>query len=207
MEKKKLTLKEIGIKRLVIILLCGIILIILSVSDGKNNEASSETKKGIEGVFLDDNVNDGTDGNNEDAYNMSKQMEDYVKSMEERIEERLLLVEGVGDVKVMITLKTSVEKVVLKDEISSNEIVDEKDSGGGNRNNESSSVSEESVLVGENSGNYPYIVKENEPIIQGVLVVAKGGDDARVKQEIIDAIWVLFDVEIHRIKVMKMVSD
>lgn len=197
-EKKKLSFKEIGIKRLSIMLVCGVVLLVLTISgDDKVSEPVMEESA--------KNLGDGK--TNMTQKELSERMEEYVDNMEKRMEKQLAIVDGVGDVKVMITLKSSAEKVVLKDEMSTGEIIDEKDAQGGSRNNESTSKENESVLVDSGEGSAPFTIKETAPYIQGVVVVAQGGDNAKVKQEIIDAVWVLFDVEVHKIKVMKMSSD
>ena len=52
-----------------------------------------------------------------------------------------------------------------------------------------------------------YLVsKEILPEIEGVLVVAEGGDSPRIVSDISDAVKALFQVEAHRIKVVKMSS-
>ena len=43
------------------------------------------------------------------------------------------------------------------------------------------------------------------PEIEGVLVVAEGGDSPRIVSDISDAVKALFQVEAHRIKVIKMI--
>lgn len=196
-EKKKLTLKEIGPKRLAIIMVCGIALLVLTLMGEGDSQSLFPTGEATPAPTMADI------GNYEGNDNMSA----YIKDMEERMEKQLVLVEGVGNVKVMITLKSSAEKIVLKDNTNSEEIIDETDSSGGSRNNKSTTQSDESILIDGQEGSVPYTIKETSPYIQGVVVVAEGGDDARTKQEIIDAVQVLFDVEVHKIKVMKMISD
>ncbi len=195
MDKKKLTLKEIGPKRLAVVMLCGVGLLVLTImgDDGQDDMMS-----------LYEPLPTATNNLEGKEDELDVRMDIYIENMEEKIEQQLSKVEGVGDVNVMITLKSSAEKYVLKDETETVDKIDETDSAGGSRNNESSSKSDESVLV---EGERPYTIKETAPYIQGVVVVAEGGDDARIKQEIIDAVQVLFDVEVHKIKVMKMVSD
>lgn len=200
MEKKKITLKEIGPAKLVLILLCGVVLLLLPTSD-KENEKDDSLPDITQG---DDREGSETQSGN--AMDGVMDIDEYVKQMEERIEKQLALVEGVGNVKVMITLESTSEKIVLKDENVSKETIKEEDAQGGTRDNESMTTSDESVLVGDGSS-YPYTLKENMPYIQGVAVVAQGGGDAKVKQEIIEAIQVLFGVPIHNIKVMKMASE
>lgn len=200
MEKKKITLKEIGPAKLVLILLCGVVLLLLPTSD-KENEKDDSLPDITQG---DDREGSETQSGN--AMDGVMDIDEYVKQMEERIEKQLALVEGVGNVKVMITLESTSEKIVLKDENVTKETIKEEDAQGGTRDNESMTTSDESVLVGDGSS-YPYTLKENMPYIQGVAVVAQGGGDAKVKQEIIEAIQVLFGVPIHNIKVMKMASE
>jgi stage III sporulation protein AG len=114
--------------------------------------------------------------------------EEYRVRMENRVKELLKRVDGVGNAEVMITLSASREKVALKD----------------NETGESKSQ-EESVIVNDSDRNSsPYIIQEKEPVPEGILVVCEGGGNAKLSREIINAIQVLFNVEAHKIKVMKM---
>lgn len=188
MEKKKLSLKEIGVPRLLIIFLCGVMLIILSFPDlfcGRDNK-SSQTKE------LNTVVTSG------------EKQQSYETVMERRLMEALKDVEGIGKVKVMITLKSSKERVTLKDTPYTKETIKEEDSTGGNRTTETVDNKEESVLQSTDGETSPYVVKELEPEVEGVLVVAQGGDSITIITEIVDAVEVLFDVPAHKIKVMKM---
>ena len=67
-------------------------------------------------------------------------------------------------------------------------------------------VQEESTVYTQdgNGGRVPYVIEEMEPQIQGILVVAEGGDNSQVVQNITEAVMALFGVEAHKIKVMKM---
>lgn len=114
-------------------------------------------------------------------------LQDYRNMMEEQVRSILEKVDGVGDVDVMITLRTSKEKVTLKDNT-----IDEQ------------RREEETVLIqDENDNTSPYVIREVEPQIEGILVVCAGGGRAAVQREIIDGISALFSVESHKIKVMK----
>lgn len=114
--------------------------------------------------------------------------ENYRQTMEQQVVELLSKVEGVGKTEVMITLSAGKEKVTLKD----NETAEGKSQ-------------EETVLVEDSDRNSsPYVLQEKEPVPEGILVVCEGGGDPAVSREIISAIQVLFHVEAHKIKVMKM---
>lgn len=45
--------------------------------------------------------------------------------------------------------------------------------------------------------------QELSPLIEGVLVIADGGDNAIVIENITEAVQALFGVDTHKIKVMK----
>ena len=61
--------------------------------------------------------------------------------------------------------------------------------------------------VENGSEKQPYVTKEVLPKVEGVLVVAEGGDDPRVISDISDTVMALFRVEAHKIKVVKMSSS
>ena len=114
--------------------------------------------------------------------------ENYRQTMEQQVVDLLSKVEGVGKTEVMITLSAGKEKVTLKD----NETAEGKSQ-------------EETVLVEDSERNSsPYVLQEKEPVPEGILVVCEGGGDPAVSREIISAIQVLFHVEAHKIKVIKM---
>ncbi len=129
----------------------------------------------------------------------------YEEQQEARLEEILRKVEGVGEVEVMITLQASSEKVVEKDQPSTSQDVEEQDSGGGTRSTQDRSWSESTVYwEQENGSRTPYVIKELKPRVEGVIVIAQGGGDPEIKQNIMEAVQALFPVEAHKIKIMKM---
>ncbi len=194
MEKKKLTIKEIGLEKLIVIFLCGVFLLILSLPKNENNNQNNT-------MMLQESIQTGV----ELSSKATNSTEEYEERMENKIEEILKEVEGIGDVKVMITLKSSKEKVTLKDTPYLEETIKESDSAGGTRESKNRKTEEETVLVDGNSQTVePYVLKEIEPEIEGVLVLAEHGNNATLKNEIMEAIQVLFNVPSHKIKVMKM---
>ncbi|MCI8584870.1 MAG: stage III sporulation protein AG [Lachnospiraceae bacterium] len=116
------------------------------------------------------------------------QSQSYEEQMEAKLQELLGAVEGVGEVKVMLTFEGSSEKEVEKDVSLSGE--DE---------------SQETVYE-EHSGSErtPYVTSEKNPKVAGVLVIAQGGGSSRIRQEILEAAQALFGIDAHKIKIMKM---
>lgn len=125
--------------------------------------------------------------------------DDYVENMERRLEHALEQVEGVGRTSVMITLASSSEKIIEKDTESRSSSSTSADQESSN----TSDVSQQSVYSSLSDGEIPYVKQELSPVIEGVLVVAEGGDNAVVKQNITEVVQALFGVNTHKIRVMK----
>lgn len=171
-------------RQLLILLLVGILLmvIVLPVPDGR--EGSEE--KGIQ------------------AAGEMADTSDYEAYLEEKTARTLQYVEGVGKVKVMITLKSSAQKIIEKDQQSSSQTTEEEDSQGGTRTSNDISSDRTSIYEQNSDGSQsPYVSKELLPEIEGVVVIADGGDNAVVVQNITEAVQALFGVEAHKIKIMK----
>lgn len=113
---------------------------------------------------------------------------DYETRMEQRLEELLSQVEGMGRVRVMLTFEGTGEKQVEKDEQFTAD----------------SSTEETIYEENEDNGKIPYVTAETNPQVEGVLVIAEGGGNAYIKQEIIEAAQALFGIDAHKIKIMKM---
>ncbi|MFQ7310415.1 MAG: stage III sporulation protein AG [Sellimonas sp.] len=116
----------------------------------------------------------------------------YAATVERKLTSMLSDIEGAGKVKVMITLSSSSEKVVEKDVETGKE--------------EGRTTTREETVYSDDSGQgqVPYVTKELSPDIEGVVVIAEGGEKPVVVQNITEAVQALFGVESHKIKVVKM---
>ncbi|MBS6953675.1 MAG: stage III sporulation protein AG [Enterocloster asparagiformis] len=133
---------------------------------------------------------------------------DYEAQMEARVKEILRHVDGVGQVDVMIVLKSSEEKVLRVDRNTSVSDTEEQDSQGGTRSSKSNQTQESTVLSGGGSGqgSAPFVEKELRPEISGIVISAAGGGSPTVKAEISAAMEALFGLPPHKIKVLKRVE-
>ncbi len=61
--------------------------------------------------------------------------------------------------------------------------------------------------VDERGQNVPLVVRTVAPDVEGVLVIAQGADRQQVRRDIIEAIQVLFDVDMNRIAIIKMKTN
>ena len=181
--------------QLLILLLLGILLVVIAIPvGGEDEEAGSGAGSGGLESGSGEGAAEGTAGS----------QAEYVKYMEEKLADTLSQIEGAGEVTVMITLESSAERIVEKDETYEGETVTESDSQGGSRDTDQSSREETTVYAqGDGQDGTPYISKELSPKIGGVVVIAPGGDKAQVKQNITEAVEALFGVESHKIRIMK----
>lgn len=109
-----------------------------------------------------------------------------------QLEKTLSQVEGAGKVKVLINYSQSGEKILAYD-MESN--INEKDNG--KENNSKSEV----VYDGNKM---PVILKEYMPKVEGVIIVAQGGNIESVKKQLISGTVALLGIDSHKIEVLKM---
>lgn len=177
-----------------ILILAGV-LCMVSVWPTSNKEKETLEENTM---FLEENMS-------EEVVDVSSTLNVYIQNQEERLERILEQIDGAGRVEVMIRAEASKEYVVEKDITNSESSVTETDSEGGTRQNFGLERSESSVFTKDTSGNdIPWVIKELEPTIEGVLVAVQGADQESVASEITQAVQVLFDIPVHKIKVVKM---
>ena len=123
-----------------------------------------------------------TDSTGDAAYGLEMELQDLLEQ-----------VQGVGRVQVMITVRSSGKRTVEKDQSVSEE-------SGGEGEGQSKRTEETTIQGNE----IPFVTEETAPQVQGVLIAAQGGDNPAVAESISQAAMVLFGVEAHRIKVMKL---
>ena len=113
MEKKKITLKEIGLPRLLLMLGAGLLLLFLSLPGEQEEKAEGGQADNGQANLTDAQALGGESAGVSILQGSSTaQAAEY---LEERLETLLRKVKGIGEVEVMITLKSSAETVVLKD--------------------------------------------------------------------------------------------
>ena len=190
--KSKLNLKS-GKNKWLVMLAVGLIFLILAFPFG------SEKKEDLE------ESSDSVSLQREETETAAAAVS-YERCLEQRLEDILSHVDGVGQVEVMIVLKSSEEKVWRVDRDTSYSITQETDQNGGSRRVESQAVTENTILSGQTGKEEPLLAKEMKPEISGVIISAEGGKSPQVQAEISAAVEALFDVPSHKIKVLKRIE-
>lgn len=125
-------------------------------------------------------------------------------SLEEKLEDILSKIEGVGSVKVFINYSESSETVAMYNENSKKSTTEETDKTGGTRKVEQTDSQKEVIYQEQNGTKTPIVQKTVEPKIEGAIITAKGAGDINVKTSIIQAVEAATGLATHKIQVFTM---
>lgn len=125
-------------------------------------------------------------------------------SLEEKLEDILSKIEGVGSVKVFINYSESSETVAMYNENSKTSTTEETDKSGGTRKVEQTDSQKEVIYQEQNGTKTPIVQKTVEPKIEGAIITAKGAGDINVKTSIIQAVEAATGLATHKIQVFTM---
>lgn len=151
-------------KYVLLVIAAGIVLLLLPLG-GEENPASGGTESQTE--------------NGEETFR--------VEEMERRLEEALSMVDGAGEVTVVLTVKSGTRQILAQDS---------------SRSGEESSTS--TVVVSTGSGTEDAVVLQQVyPQYQGALVVCPGGGDPAVCLKLVDAVSALTGLGADKISICK----
>ncbi len=211
-KKWKLNIKG-GRDKWLVMLALGLILLILGFPAGRSGKDDGKLDSGFQGLgdngFGKEQGDEEADGQTEKEGEVSasgKASLTYEQQLEQRLEQVLSHVDGVGEVEVMIVLKSTEEKVWRVDRDTSYSVTQETDQNGGSRKVESQEIGEDTILAGQTGQQEPILEKELKPEINGVIVSAQGGGSPQIQAEISAAVEALFGIPSHKIKVLKRIE-
>lgn len=125
----------------------------------------------------------------EQGADLSTRADSYfdLDQLERKLERALSQISGAGEVTVVLTLKESSRQVLARDtQVSERE------------------ERSETVVVSTGSGTQGVVPLQSVyPKYQGALVVCNGGDDARVKLEVLEAVRALTGLSAEKISICK----
>ena len=147
----------------------------------------------IAGLFL---AGDGS-GDKSTQKTESESLTDYVARTEKRLKEVLSTINGAGQVEVMITYETGPEIVPATDTTRQSNSTGSSQEGSNTSENETVKA----ATIQQQSGTEPIVLTEKQPKVRGVIVVAQGAEDIRVKIELQQAVKTVLDVSLAQIDV------
>lgn len=154
---------------------------------GKDSKSSSSYK-----TFVDSKINT----NSVEVSNMEVET-----NLEKELEEILSKMQGVGDVKVLVTYSQTSQIVPIYNESNKSSSTKEDDSEGGSRHISESDSTKEVVLDSNND-----IITESVlfPKIEGAIVMAKGANNVEIKNNIIQAVCAVTGLSSHKVQVFEL---
>lgn len=118
----------------------------------------------------------------------------YVNELSDELNDLISSIEGVGECRVMITLRSTSESVYGKNTENS-------------QSESSASQNSEYVIYDGANGDSPILLREKFPDIEGVAIVCSGGDNTAVREKVIQCVSALFNISSNRISVSKLGSN
>lgn len=209
MKQLKKIIEKMGNDRLAILLIGGLLLLVVTIPIKKEDEQSElyATKQN-----QSQNIQSLTGNSNADksglkmSENALETYDIYTEYLEKKLCTILQNMNGAGKVEVFITLQDAGSIVVEKD-LSYRRNNESKNDGESTTSSAEYEDTQETVYtVDENGNEVPFIVKQILPSIEGILIVAEGGDNTKVKNQMKEAVLSLFELDEHKITIVKMKS-
>ena len=125
-------------------------------------------------------------------------------NIEEKLEDILSKIKGVGDVKVLVTYSQTNTVIPMYDEDSSSTLTEESDGSGGTRITNQTSSKKDIIYEETDNGKSPITQSIVNAKIEGAVITARGASNSEVKESIIQAVEAVTGLATHKIQVFEM---
>lgn len=202
LREKGQKVKDLKKDQLLIFILAGVLLLIIALPVNSSEKKEENQKEG--GLSAFSGNQESSQERRAESSTEQQSSRAYAEELEQKLELILENMEWVGKAQVVITFQSSEERVVEKDIPVTRSNTEETDSQGGSRRVNNVDTKESTIYETDSGSSTPYVVKTINPQVEGVLVVCEGAGTGSVSKNITEAIEVLFGIEPHKIKVVKM---
>jgi stage III sporulation protein AG len=124
------------------------------------------------------------------------------KELESKLQANLLQMDGAGKVQVSVTLSTGLKSEYARNQNTTSRTTKSSDKAGGVQ--ETTEVTDNNQLVTPAGATTPVMVMEDRPEVAGVLIIAEGASDPKVREEIHTSVQTLLNIPSAKIKVVPM---
>ena len=142
--------------------------------------------------------------NNYEEDNHTSKVATNSHNIEEKLEDILSNINGVGNVKVLITYSQTNTVIPMYDEDSSSTLTEESDGSGGTRVTNQTSSKKDIIYEETENGKNPITQSIINAKIEGAIVTASGASNSEVKESIIQAVEAITGLATHKIQVFEM---
>ena len=126
---------------------------------------------------------------------------DYATQLETKLEKLLGNITGAGSVSVMITLDGTTQLVLAYTTDEKKNSTENTTSSGTSSKTETVNTSTSPVIITTNGSSSPLVLTEILPEVKGVVVLAEGANDIKVKLEILKAVQALLGVTSSQVEI------
>ena len=126
------------------------------------------------------------------------------QELEQKLENILTKIDGVGKVSVLVTYTQTSEVIAMYNENVKQSSTEEADNDGGTRKITETDNSKEIIYKDENGQKLPVTQKVILPKIEGAVITAEGAKNATIKSNIIQAVEAATGLATHKIQVFAM---
>lgn len=124
-----------------------------------------------------------------------------IEAFEQKLESAFSKMEGVGKVRVILTLRTGTETVYAVEE---KKRLSQSQSSDGADDFDQDNESKITVISAEGGGQSPVTVKRVYPDFKGAVIICDGADNARVRLQLSEAVSCLTGITYENITITKM---
>ncbi|WP_139904274.1 stage III sporulation protein AG [Clostridium thermarum] len=128
----------------------------------------------------------------------------YEEQTKKELKAMLSKMKGVGRVDLMINFECGEEYIPAYNTNGGKSTTIEKDNEGGERKIEQDNNGQEVVVSTDGGKTTPFILKKINPKVEGVIIVAEGAENEKIKKDIIAAISSFFGIPNYKIQVFAM---
>lgn len=188
----KLTSKK-NLYNLVVIFLLGVLLVIMS-----NFFKGQQTAAVSTSADLEESKNTNPAGTDEFELSVTEER------LKNELKSTLSKIKGIGKVDLMINFQCSEEYIPAEEKSTSKSVTSEKDNEGGERKITQDTDGTKIVVSTDGNTTKPVMLKKINPKVEGVIIVAEGADDEKIKKDIVLAVSSLFGIPNYKIQVFTM---
>lgn len=149
-------------------------------------------------IFSNTHISKQSAGKSAENSQTSPKTATYEEDLTKRLEEAFSHMEGVGRVQVVLTLADNGQAHVLQDSDYTRSETEETASSGQDRHMLEEQGQTETV---RDAADQPFVVKEEAPKVQGVLILAEGAGSSVVQQELLQAAQALLGVSAQNVHI------
>jgi len=191
--KKILAQKQLR-NLIVVCIVLGFILIAMNVllpsskTLSNNKLSSSNTAENVNNTLITNKTNEKS----------------YEEMQKTDLQNILKKMNGVGDVEVMMSFENGEQKVPAYDKNTQKSTTEETDNQGGKRVNNQNTDGSTIVMTTSDGNNEPFILTTYKPKINGVIILAEGASNSKIKYEIEQAVSKLYNLSLDKVNVYSM---